>query len=395
MRSSLWTRIKPGKTLLGMEITEEEVKLCELAADRSERPKVLAHASAQLPAGTMNDGRLQDAGKLEEALRGLLADTQWGTRRVHMAIPSQSVLVKVIHLPDVPDGQLDKLIRYELTHQVKLPFDRPYYDYTRLQKRATPTTTAAGVSQGERRSEKSKFRALATKDLSLSHWFRRSGHQEAAAARELGQHGEPLLAEVLVVAAPMEMLEDYVRLLDRVGLVPQSFEIKAFSLMRLQEACMPLREASWILIDVNERTTDLTIVEHGVIRLTRNMELSFAQAAPPVSSLQANVLLSSLFSPDHAFANACQDLVSELERLLTFYRYTLDNRHMDVSAIVLSGSLDRMDELADSLAVRTNRTVYRYADGAVEWKESAWSAEREPTAAFAVPIGLALRGEGA
>ncbi|WP_058301315.1 type IV pilus biogenesis protein PilM [Gorillibacterium timonense] len=425
MIQSLWSRIKPGKSVFGMEITEDEVKLCELDAVSSGRLRIVQCASVSLPKGTMNDGRVKDPHALEEAVRELLAEKRWGTNRVHLAIPSQTVLVKTIKMPNAPDNQMEKLIRYELAHHLTLPFEHPHYSYTRLEREQGGNDTKKGKKPekpekpgksekpGEtgnpepekpeklerleqpRKSEKSVHRpkanllSFAQKEIDFSRLFTRKASQEVAVASEEGADS-PVLSEVLIVAAPMEMLEEYVHLLNRMKLAPLSFEIKAFSLMRLQERCMPLEEDSWIILDVNASNTDLTIVDHGLFRLTRNMEIRFASADSPADDSQEYSFYNGIMSPSQPFENACQDLVSELERLLNFYRYSLDNRHIEFPAIVLTGSLDRMKELEDYLASRMNQRIYRY-----EATSSAGLFGGESSidlAAFAVPVGLALRG---
>ncbi|WP_438434484.1 type IV pilus biogenesis protein PilM [Gorillibacterium sp. sgz500922] len=394
MIQMLWSRIKSGKSSLGMEITEEEVKLCEIEAAGGGQMRMIQHASAPLPKGTMNDGRVEDEAALENTIRWLLDDKRWGTRRVHLAIPSQTVLVKTIRLPDVPDKQLDRLVRYELAHHLTLPFERPYYAYTRLERERPKREAAARRRPAKPRQEPGTGKqpdavSWMKKDIRLSDLFGSKSARESAAAAE---NVADALGEVLVVAAPLDMLEGYVRLLGRLRLQPESFEIKAFSLMRLQEWCLPLQEEdSWILIDVNASNTDLTIVDHGLFRLTRNMEIRFP-AGPGGEEEVETFGYPAYAEAKPSFEHACQDLLSELERLLNFYRYSLDNRNLEFPAIVLTGSLARMDALEDYLFTRTNQRIYRYES---EAGPNGPFGKPVDLSAFAVPVGLALRGNRA
>jgi type IV pilus assembly protein PilM len=407
MIQSLWGRIKPSRSSIGLEITEDEVKLCELEAGSGGQIRILQHASLALPKGTMNDGRVENREALEATLREVLARHRWGTRRVHLAIPSQMVLVKTIRLPDVPDKQLDKLVRYELSHHMTLPFERPHYAYTRLGCSADladgsrPRRLNAPHQQSappEPVKKKPDPLAWAKQEIKLSELFGRSKAKREAAPAAEAPAGT--LSEVLVVAAPLDMLEEYVRLLSRLQLQPESFEIKAFSLMRLQEWCLPLGgEESWILVDVHASNTDLTIVDHGLLRLTRNMEIRFpgdserrsTGEAAGSEELDGGFVYGAFPEPRPSFENACQDLLSELERLLNFYRYSLDNRNLEFPAIVLTGSLGRMDALEDYLYTRTSQRIYRYkSDPGVG--PTGLMGMAIDLSANAVPIGLALRG---
>ncbi|MBC8080158.1 MAG: pilus assembly protein PilM [Gorillibacterium sp.] len=350
MFKTIWNRITPSKSTIGMEITDEQVKLCEVGIEAGRKIRVFNYAVGTLPKDTMSDGRIKNPLQLEHVVRDLLETNKWNSKRVHLAIPSQTVLIKTIKLPDVADKQLEKLIRYELNYNASLPFEHPHYDYTRI--RSVPQAPEASMV------------AVTTESSVIQ------------------------LSEVLIVAAPMEVLQEYIKLLHHVKLTPLSFEIKPFALLRLQEWITETDFDSLILIDVNPSNCEITIVDHGVFRITRNMEIHFGGLT---DILHAETdFLNNLIDPNRLFENACQDLVAEFERLLNFYRYTLDNRNKEFPAIVLSGSLDQMDKLQDYLTTRLNQQIIM-VNGDSD-RVSRYSASVD-ISAYAVPIGLALRGK--
>lgn len=390
MLQTLLDSMTPGKSAIGMEITDEQVKLCEVELDSGKKIRVIGYAGGHLPAGTVSDGRVKQPAVLEQAIRDLLELNDWGTKRVHLAIPSQTVLVKTIKLPDVPEKQLDKLIRYELTHNVSLPFEHPYYDYTRI--RSIPAVAA---------SQSAEF-ALAAELAAGTAANRRTGlarlglgRNPFAAAPLMAAAAEPAeapLCEVLLVAAPMEILQEYASLFDRLKLTALSFEIKPFALLRLQEKFMGGEADSLIFLDVNRTNSEMTIVEDGVFRITRNVEIPFAESAlsqESVPSLNNDNAAVASIDEERLFENACQDLLAEYERLLNFYRYTLGNRDRDFPAIVLSGSLQQMDKLQDYLAARLTQKIITFG-GSERLKRRSAAID---ISAYAVPIGLALRGK--
>lgn len=399
MLQTLLDNLMPGKSAIGMEITDEQVKLCEVELDAGKKIRVIGYAGGHLPEGTVMDGRVKQPAVLEQAIRDLLELNNWGTKRVHLAIPTQTVLVKTIKLPDVPDKQLDKLIRYELGHNVSLPFEHPYYDYTRI--RSTPTAAQTATTEfalaAEQATGATNWRASLAR-LGL-------GRKPFTAAPLMAAAAEPAeapLCEVLLVAAPMEILQEYAGLFERLKLTAVSFEIKPFALLRLQEKIVGGEADSLIFLDVNRTNSEMTIVEDGVFRITRNVEIPFAESTFSPNPLSPEPLTmgsaqpvddNPAFTPtldeERLFENACQDLLAEYERLLNFYRYTLGNRDRDFPAIVLSGSLQQMDKLQDYLAARLTQKIITFG-GPERLKRRSASID---ISAYAVPIGLALRGK--
>jgi type IV pilus assembly protein PilM len=390
MLQTLLDNLMPGKSAMGMEITDEQVKLCEVELDSGKKIRVIGYAGGHLPEGTVMDGRVKQPAVLEQAIRDLLELNNWSTKRVHLAIPTQTVLVKTIKLPDVPDKQLDKLIRYELGHNVSLPFEHPYYDYTRI--RSIPTAASTAAAEFALAAE---LAAGTTANWRTGLARLGLGRKPFAAAPLMAAAAEPTetpLCEVLLVAAPMEILQEYAGLFERLKLRAASFEIKPFALLRLQEKIVGGEADSLIFLDVNRTNSEMTIVEDGVFRITRNVEIPFAESPlSPASghTVADNDAAMATLDEERLFENACQDLLAEYERLLNFYRYTLGNRDRDFPAIVLSGSLQQMDKLQDYLAARLTQKIITFG-GSERLKRRSATID---ISAYAVPIGLALRGK--
>lgn len=351
--NTMWNRRKRSSVYLGLELTDRHLKLCELETDGSEVRAVYC-TEVELPEGTMSDGRMMNQEALEQALGKLLLHYPWSGRQVHFAIPSQMVMMKTLKLPDLPDKQLEKLLSYELTQTVSLPFESPHYDYYRV-----------GTVEAD---------------------------EEAAAADEMNNAASPTkLCEVAVIAAPMALLEQYIGILTRAGLQPASFEVKSFSLARLTSIGMNggFDGGSCILMDVNAVNCELTLVDEGVIRITRNVEIQFERPKSENQQLGGLFAVGGLMDAEHHFDNACQDIIAELERLLNFYRYKLNRRNREFDRLVVSGSLERMDHLLEALSSRMSRQVVQAGWGMLKVSDQR---EAVNVSAYAVPIGLALRG---
>lgn len=366
MIKDIFNRISRAHRNLGVEFTDHHVKLCEIHTTQKSN-RVFNHVQVPLPDNVINDGRIQDLEQLRLTLQKAIDAKKWGTRRVHFAIPSQTVMVRILKMPDVPYKELRKIVDFEVKHNIHFPFDDPYYDFVKLSDQ--PNVDAP--------SKADVIGAEAAK--------------EAAAASELpgeSQEGQPTTektCDIMLVAAPLDMLQQYIELFADVELKLQSMEIKAFSLLRLLERMANLADRDTVLlVDVNESNCDLTIVHNGMIQITRNIPASFTQKESAKEN-DLDQLFAEFVNKDADFENACSELISEIERLMNFYRYTLNNRDQEFKAIWISGDIPLFDKLMAVMSERLVQPIFP-----MNWNVS--TRESINTAAMAVPIGLGLRG---
>lgn len=217
---------------------------------------------------------------------------------------------------------------------------------------------------------------------------------------------EQQLRDVMMVAASKATLDSYADLCERLGLRLTSIELRAFALLRLQQRFLPgFDTGAYLLLDINRSSCDVTIVENGAIKLTRDVELMFQ---PPVAQegneapAYAEALRGDLFGDMLQVApsvgvgwtleGACQDLSAELGRLMNFYKYSLGNREREISAIVVTGNLDDMQRTVALLRnYMSPQQVILLESGQYEVssRPQQWSLPF-----YAVAMGLGLRGKG-
>ncbi|MBD2848219.1 pilus assembly protein PilM [Paenibacillus sp. IB182496] len=434
-----------SRTTLGLELTDHHVKLCEMQLGGS-RPRVKGYAMRALPEGTMHDGKLLAPERLRTALTELLASRKWRSRQVNFAIPSQNVIVRTVQMPDVKRSELRKLLQHELRHGIMLPFEEPHFDFVKLPHSREPGE--AGASDGPKAlggaggpgvpgglGVLGGTGAEGTAALGSPGAASMPGAASEEASREDGET-DKALCPVLLVAAPMELVLDYAELLRSVKLKLCSIELKVFALQRLQQTERPeLSPQTWMAVDVNRTTCDVSIVQRDAVQITRSMEVDLrdghagaaagsgvAQAAAPAGWLESAAGAAAAvpawppparareeaanpqsggreasaaagaqggWQPSPSFDAACEELAAELERLLDFYRYTLGNRDTPVGSLQLTGDIPGMLPLAQRLQARMPQQIVKTHGTSltVAGNTSGWDA-----AAYAVPLGLALRG---
>jgi type IV pilus assembly protein PilM len=364
---SLIRAIIPVHTYIGVEITDIQVKMCETYSKGSSI-KVTNSLIHPLPEGTMNDGRIQDMTALQQTIQKMLIERKWRTRHVHFAIPSQSVMIRMMKLPAVSKAHLVKLIEFEMKNNVHLPFEDPYYDFI-VMKQSIDIQTAAPNPMN---ASESLF-----------------GNGSGGHTDEVSPDRS---CDVMLVAAPTELLNQYVQLFKDLDLRLNSMEIKSLSIIRALDYCYQnLDNKIMLLVDVNETSCDLTIIENQSVKITRNVQTSFDTTRNTIEP--ASTVLDSLFSEfaneDHVFESAASDLISEMERLMNFYRYSLNNKNQQVDVIYVCGDVD-LDKLIDLMSQRMTQSIVKFKWSSLKFSQEAVNFDILP---HVVTLGLSLRGK--
>ncbi|MBO9606319.1 MAG: pilus assembly protein PilM [Paenibacillaceae bacterium] len=383
------------KASIGLEITDHSVKLAEIVIDKNNKIKLLSHAVEPIPPETVEDGKIKHALPLVQIVRSFTQRRLTRTKRTHLVLPSQSIMVRFLRLPDIPEKDLKRVIAFELQHNIHLPFDRPYYDFIKLNGAAGEQSQSVIKMKKRPKPTKTTQQAMA----------------EAAAATEAGgtnvtdtmfssfeSDGNPqpeqALCDVLLVAAPLELIESYVEIAEAAGLTPFSIEFKALSLHRLVSQLDMVHEGqTFLLLDINEASSDLSIFHDQQLKITRNVPVSFTMQtkpqAPPTDADQLFAEFADTTDVLSDFRNICADLAHEVERLMNFYRYSLNNRTHEFAKLIVSGDVERLHDIVDYFKERLNVPIQVLFSYSIDMESSEPDAL---VARIAVPIGLGLRG---
>lgn len=385
---------RPLKTAcLGVEITDTRIKVAEVQLTSNRRPVVTKVLNELLPAGTVADGRILNPLVLIQTIKTLLELHNIRTKQVHMVIPSQSIMVRQLKLPDLPDKQLRKVLEFEIKHNIHLPFDNPLFDFINLN--GYPNRPTDLKKRTLRKAQQDSV--LALKEAAASSDKESDGTGTAPAnlfaefeSKDDTQPEEAPKADVLMVAAPAELVMEYAALLKDSGLKAVSAEIKACSILRIVlETELMSKEDTFLAVDINETLSDISIFHKGQLKITRsvpiNMVIGKKEKAPEEEAFAA--FLQS--DQDSEFQTACGDLAHEMERLMNFYRYTLNNREQEFHTVIISGDIGRLKDAADYLEDRLNQMVKLMVTDRIE---SPIKGFQDLLPQIAVSVGLGMRG---
>ena len=118
---------KKPNSIVGLDIESGSIAATELSANGSH--SISRTAIAPLPPGVVNEGEVQDAAALSEALRSLFAKNKLG-KAVRVGVANQRVVVRTMRLPLIEDAtERETAIRFQAQDQIPMPLDQAVLDH--------------------------------------------------------------------------------------------------------------------------------------------------------------------------------------------------------------------------------------------------------------------------
>ena len=393
---SFITKLKRKQGTLGIEISDRSIKLAEIVPLGNHKYSLEKFLIESLPDQVVDDGRIKDPIQVVRILQNMMAKLNVTSKHVHLILPSQSIMVRFLKLPDIPLKDLRKLVEFEMKFNIHLPFDAPVFDFVKLN---------GNLNASASKPERKKKTKVGKKKANQNKFSQVDRAQQEAAAATSSSELDKLFAnteadkeitvssnqcDVMLVAAPTELIQEYEAVVTSASLKPLSMEFKALALYRLMELTqMTDLKSTLMTIDINELVTDVSIFHDQQLKITRSMPMDFGVKSEDDDASATDRMFLEFIDVDENFKNSCKDLSSEIERLLNFYRYTLNNRNQEFSHIFISGDAERLTEIAQILAERLPGEISVMSTDRIQSSQANFS---EAFPSLAVSIGLALRG---
>ena len=304
-----------SKKGIGIEITSEKVNLVQLRRKGQSSYKLVAYGSAELPEGTVEEGRILDPVALGEIIRSLLAEKKVKVKKVATALPGRETVSRLIRLPaEIPDLELREMVlNQEASLYLPFPREDADVDYQKL-----------GTSLDDDGIER---------------------------------------IEILMVATPKEVTDSYMQTLEIAQLKVDIVEVSSFALIRAMHNELSrfstLAEAVAI-VDIEYEATEITVTVDGVPQFSRTFPIGTAQiqnaqlrainlpprrttdmemlssTVVPVQSMDTASLAGGGSTPgDAAIMRVVGDLSDELRRSIDFY--TSQSPGSDVVQLLIAG----------------------------------------------------------
>lgn len=362
-----------GGGTIGIDIGSHSIKVVQLSPSRT--GYVLTRAgSTPTPPNAIKQGVITDRPAMADALHTLMRDLGITTGAAVAAVAGPTVVVRQVQLPAMPEAQLRKSIYWEARNYISFPVEDSLLEFQILETHAGESTPKM---------------------------------------------------DVMLVAAPRELVDSRVDTLEQAGIEPLAVEVEPFSLMRavieLPQGVAPSETIA--LVDIGATYTNISIISNGAFVLSRAITIAgnnFSDAiinvlgvdpmqAEEIKENELQVVTDEVtraeLSPigqeaSRALEPVLEELVREVRRSFAFYDYQQGPGGapraagaVGVSRVILTGGSAKMTGLAGFLQEQLSLPVGIadiFSKGLVVVPEGAEELyTQEPMLATAT--GLALR----
>ena len=358
--------VKPQE-VCGIDIGSNTIKIASVLRD-GKSVKLTRYASCPTPPATIKDGAIVDAQALGEAIRALLKDKGFPDEcEIVSAVSGQSVVIRPIRMVQMNDKELASSIKYQAEQYL------PY----------------------------------AVSDAQVSGIRLRDSVPD-----------EPNMMEVLLVAAPKEMITNTRELIQLAGASPKAVDLEPFALLRAAQESDPELAASdktVALVNLGASSGSVNIFRAGLLRHSRTISVagnSFTKAIGQALNLSfeeaerfkiekcvvriendSTPVAPTTMRVFNIIVPVLKDLARDIQMSFDYYRSREKAESVDL--VILSGGTARMKNidvyLANELSIECQMAdPFHNADAnGVDGITAAELEERAPMAM--VVAGLALR----
>lgn len=354
------------ETLIGLDIGSANLKAVQVDVLKTGF-RVVRAAQQKTPPGAVRDGIVIDRDAVAQAIRQMLKAASISASGAVMAVSGPTVVVRHIKLPRMSEAALKKSIRYE-----------------------------AG-----------KYISANVEDSALA--FEIQGAAD----------GEPDQMNVMLVAAPREMVESRIDTVERAGLEAVGVDLEAFALQRALVDCNRHRFDDGLLralVDIGAAHTEVTILAGTHFALTRSIPIAgdtFTEAlknylrvdvgeaerrkaeADLELLVRGSGAAEELEAP-RALQSMLDEMLREIRRSINYYQSQLPEGAdlQPLAEIVLAGGSAQIRGLAAYMNARLGTEVIvgnAFENPFFEATPEASPWLREQAARLGIGLGLAVK----
>ena len=321
----------------------------------SNSPKVKSWGIEPIEMGAIEDGSIVEQNNVITSLDALLNRCKIKTKNVAVAVSSSHAITKVVPMSsDLDESEVEDLVEIEAAHFVPYAIDDVNLDFQLLGP--TPSNP---------------------------------------------QHEQ----DVLIAACRTDIVDDYVSVIEEVGLKPTVVDIDTFAIQRLyaNQRVPNLNEkksTAVAVFDVGVNTTKVVVFEGDDVIFSRQQKFGGAQLVNLVRQeyglgvSEALAVLESESPPSDIVENIYQPFIAlaanEFNRALQFFYSS--SKHETVAQVLFTGGVAGMPSFSGSMS----QTMNIHAQDLIDFSQFSVKGNRGALVSnmgrLSVATGLALRG---
>lgn len=342
--------LKP--TAFGIDISESSLKIAKLEK-KGDALKLVSFGEAKIPLGVIRDGKVTDTKVLSDIIKKAVLKVKGKrlkTKYVVCSLPEEKSFLDVLQIPFVKEEEMEATVRFEAENNIPVSLDKVYFDFQKI-----PSTQR-----------------------------------------------QPKYQEVLIAAAPREIVDSYLEALRGARLQPQAMEIECLAVARalIKKGTV---QKPLLLIDFGANRTSFIIFSGCSLRFTSTIPVSSRGLTEAIAkSLKTNFYqaeelkiregLEGKKSVFEAMVPALTDLAEQINTYLEYYR-SRDSKKLE--KILLCGGGVNLKGLPDFLA-STLKIEVVLANPLTNISKSPDKGvpklSFEESLAYTTALGLAIRG---
>ncbi|SMG56603.1 type IV pilus biogenesis protein PilM [Paenibacillus aquistagni] len=327
----------PKKKMVSLVIKDHVIRYVD-----AKKPSLYGATSfgeVYLPSGIVQEGRIADPERLRAMLKEHVQKWKLRDREVQFIVPDSVVIVRKLEIPsDIPDEEIKGYLYLELGTSIHLPFEDPVFDIDYLER-----------------------------------------HED--------KH------EILLFAAPEQVVKEYAQLLSSVGLKPVAADISALAIYRLyyksnDKLELELQaEAPLLSIQFDLQSVMVSIIHKHKVMLLRQFKMNLS-IDNWESQLNKRGVLTPVWTGDESYLTyEINVMISEIQRVIGFYRSVTHHHEDEIDKIILTGDYPYLDDLALAMQESFGKLPFTFSK---ELFETQAKDLIEPK--YYLALGLALKG---
>lgn len=340
---------KEEKDFFGLDISPSSIKVVQLSPQRGGFYSLVTYGAITLPASVFYSDSQKAKRKIATSVKEIIEKAKVRAKNAVCSLPGSSVFVSVISLPPMTESELKTAVRFEAAQYIPSPLEEVNLDFKVL-------------------------------------------HQQE-------DH-----IEVLIIAAPKNLVEKYLEILNLAEINPLAIEIAPLALLR---ALVREDTSSLFILDIGSVGTEAIIAEDRIIKLTRNLPFGGGAVTEALAKdLKMKVeeaetykrekgLLEKGFNrnPPPNLKRTLASLISEIKRTLEFYgTSTTTGKREAPKSIILSGGGAKLLGLTEFLTQKLDiGTIIGDPWTNITYPDVLKERLEEIGPLFALAVGLALR----
>ena len=335
---------------VGIDFGTHSVKAVELS-NITTNPKLVNFGSQATPQGVINSQDKKDQKQLADVVKKLYSDSRIKNSSIVVALPEFAVFTRFLEFPGVKKEELKDAVFYEAKQYIPVPIEEVRMSYVPI------------------------------------------GFNEAKNA-----------PRVLLVAAPLKVIDSYIKITEMAGLEIVAIETESVALGRAMYRATKQKHV--VMLDFGANSTDMSIMMDGYLVFSQsisigsdsltqaivnkfNFEYKQAEEYKRNYGVTPNVLENKIYE---VLSPILESIILEVNRGIEFYKNkTLTNAPTDY---LLTGDGALLPGLADYLSntLHANASIANpWANIQVDRKFQDIISKSGPS--YSVAIGLALKDE--